>query len=583
VEFRAPVDLDGDPLDGGHSGIVVVGEALGGGGGGGGGASAGASGSVSSSGAALGSGSTAGVAGGASLVLPADVAELDAVVEAHLAASPGLRSPIRTAAGDAAAAAAGGAYTVLSDGPEAGSARLGPNAAATVSSAVASEGVPALSSAKAAADEEEAEEAAWREAESRASSLAALAAAATEALNFSWSNLSLRDRVRFVNGWAVFSLVCDALVAASSCLNLTARMAHIPSEPGHAFLMGMGTALLWLSLLRYMEHERAYFNIVLTLRRAGPRVLRFLVGVLPIFIAYSLFALIMFSDRIPRFCDLRTSFVTLFANLNGDVVRETFMAILAYHPIIGQVFFYSFIALHIYVVLNIIIAVVEESYFITMTKTHAMEERIAEESEKTQLTEERAKAAVREAAMHSKVLAANEAWEKGERRVPVGTSAPAPSSSSGRRVGFQDQEADHGSSGGGASGSGGEGLASDASSPTDGDLGDDVRMLSALPPDLDPLHMPAKSDSNSVKDRGNSRLALLLRLSEWTEIVTGHEVGKPAAGSSAQGKVNSEGDAGSRGRKERRDGEGLTAGLLADQPRSSSASAVLGRTSTTRG
>lgn len=76
------------------------------------------------------------------------------------------------------------------------------------------------------------------------------------------------------------------------------------------------------SLLRTYGFYRTYFNIILTLRRAVPRVLRFLVGVLPIFISYVLFSVVVFSDRVPRFVDFGTAAVTLFANLNGDVLRE---------------------------------------------------------------------------------------------------------------------------------------------------------------------------------------------------------------------------------------------------------------------
>jgi hypothetical protein len=38
-----------------------------------------------------------------------------------------------------------------------------------------------------------------------------------------------------------------------------------------------GVALLWVGLLRYVEHNQSYFSVVLTLRRGVPRVLRYLV------------------------------------------------------------------------------------------------------------------------------------------------------------------------------------------------------------------------------------------------------------------------------------------------------------------
>lgn len=174
-----------------------------------------------------------------------------------------------------------------------------------------------------------------------------LAAAAAKALQTAWATMPWRDRLRFVNGWAILALAADVCNVASASLCLQGRLGSIPTEVSHALLMGFGLVFLWVGALRFMEHDRCvrggclatgprggapsahvasacrtYFNIILTLRRATPRVLRFLAGVLPVFLAYVLFAVVVFSDRVPRFVDFGTAAVTLFANLNGDVLRE---------------------------------------------------------------------------------------------------------------------------------------------------------------------------------------------------------------------------------------------------------------------
>ena len=118
--------------------------------------------------------------------------------------------------------------------------------------------------------------------------------------------------------------------------------------------------MLWVSMLRYVEHNQSYFSVVLTLRRGVPRVARYLVravtrtvacavvhlvaqlysspcrpccgcrcacqiGVMPIFMAYTVFAVVYFGADTSRFSTFQDAFVALFAVLNGDVVRETFM------------------------------------------------------------------------------------------------------------------------------------------------------------------------------------------------------------------------------------------------------------------
>ncbi len=310
-------------------------------------------------------------------------------------------------------------------------------------------------------------------------------AAAADALDTSWGALPLRDRLRLVSGWAVLSLVADACNAASAALNLRDRSAHIPQDENRSLVMGIGVSFLWLGVLRYLEHNRDYFNVVLTIRRAGPRVLRFLVGVLPVFIAYVLFAVVVFSDRIPRFADFRTAAITLFANLNGDVVRETFMAMIGYHPVVAQFFFYSFISLHIYVILNVVVAVVEESYFLTVEKTSDYAAKLAEEGDGGE----------------------EDGDEEGGEEGGEGGSGPRPPPSGGILPLLVASAAEGARKEGAAAGAAGAAGAG-------GGVGG-----AAATQDL--LATPAKSDSHSVKERPDSKLAVLLRLSEWDEVAKG--------------------------------------------------------------
>ena len=70
--------------------------------------------------------------------------------------------------------------------------------------------------------------------------------------------------------------------------------------------------------------------------------------------------------------------VTLFAVLNGDVVRDTFQALEADHLVTGQIFMYTFVSLFIFCCLNVTIALVEEAFFFTAERTAAIEGRKAD-------------------------------------------------------------------------------------------------------------------------------------------------------------------------------------------------------------
>ena len=358
------------------------------------------------------------------------------------------------------------------------------------------------------------------------------AAAAAVALDISWTSISWREWLKLVNGWAVLALAANALNITSCSWNINNRTAGVPTNFWHSLTMGGGVALLWLGVVRYVEHDRAYFNLILTLRRAAPRVLRFLVGVLPVFLGYSFFAVLLWGDRVPRFADPRTAFITLFANLNGDVVRETFMSLVNVHPITGQLFFYSFISLHIYVVLNIVIAVVEESYFITVAKTTDMAERAEEADERAKEAEAAARAMLHQREGEdapqppSRTSRVNGGGASGQgvlRGGGGGSKAPISRALSSAALLFTTHGAFDGGGGGGF-GTGGSAGGGGGSSSSSTDGGGGTTSLADVAP---------KADSHSLKQRapgtGSDRLATLLRLAEWDEVLTGERIGSSSA------------------------------------------------------
>ncbi len=196
-----------------------------------------------------------------------------------------------------------------------------------------------------------------------------------EALGLNWESIHWSHKLRLLNRWTIVSFaacVCNILAAS---LNLSGSVAHSPTTPFHSLMVALGCALLWIGLVRYLEHNVHYYSLVLTLRRGIPRVSRFLFGVLPVFMAFVMFSVVYFAAHAPRFGDVPTAAVTLFAVLNGDVVRDTFMDLIVFHPIVGQIFMYVFICLFIYVVLNVLIAVIEESFYSTAERNEQLLEK----------------------------------------------------------------------------------------------------------------------------------------------------------------------------------------------------------------
>lgn len=188
-----------------------------------------------------------------------------------------------------------------------------------------------------------------------------------------WDDLSCSDKMSFMNVWFVLGSLANVLGGVAAAIDIEGASTNNPTQLWRNLALGTAAALRCVCLLRYLAHNRSYYTLVLTLSRAVPRVLRFLLGVLPIFFAYSLFAVVVFGDQVEQFGSLWGSMVTLFAVLNGDVIRDTFMSLEVDHFIVGQVFMYSFVSLFIFCCLNVTIALVEEAFFFTAERSAELE------------------------------------------------------------------------------------------------------------------------------------------------------------------------------------------------------------------
>nr|CCA22571.1 mucolipinlike protein putative [Albugo laibachii Nc14] len=179
-----------------------------------------------------------------------------------------------------------------------------------------------------------------------------------------WLTMSLKLKLSLFNSLQVVIFVSLVSLLASSLWTLLVVKDHILLQYPHRLLYGSAILSLWITIVGYLEHNSYLYSIVLTLRWAIPRVTKFLVGVSPLFFGYTLFGTIYFGSQVEEFGSIVSSMVTLFAVMNGDVILDTFET-LACHSfnIIGNIYLFSFIALSIYVVLNIFIALVEEAFF----------------------------------------------------------------------------------------------------------------------------------------------------------------------------------------------------------------------------
>lgn len=91
---------------------------------------------------------------------------------------------------------------------------------------------------------------------------------------------------------------------------------------------------------------------------------QFILEAAPIFFGYTIFGTVAFGSVAYRFGTVAHTALTLFAILNGDVLRETFLSLVLQHSVplyVSATYLFSFLLLFMYVVLKVVLAVVEDA------------------------------------------------------------------------------------------------------------------------------------------------------------------------------------------------------------------------------
>ena len=186
--------------------------------------------------------------------------------------------------------------------------------------------------------------------------------------------LTLRGQMIKAKGWFVFTLLGHFIqsLACLTCLRLFSASEDVSIRAG---LLGMASLMAWISVLRYLRHFSTYYVLVRTLNLAIPKVGRFCAGVAPIVFGYALLGTSFFWQS-TNFQDVSSSVLTLFSVLNGDMIHDAFMDLRNFSPLGGPLYLASFIFLFMYVVLNVFLSIVEESFSAASKQETVFEETV---------------------------------------------------------------------------------------------------------------------------------------------------------------------------------------------------------------
>ncbi|XP_073998934.1 mucolipin-3-like isoform X2 [Rhodnius prolixus] len=185
--------------------------------------------------------------------------------------------------------------------------------------------------------------------------------------NYYKKELSLEGRWEFWNLWYIMILVNDTLIIIGSCIKEEIERKQFVGDQWNtcSVCLGTGNLLIWFGVLRYLGFFKTYNVVILTLKKAFPKVIRFLSCAILIYAGFTFCGWLILGPYHIKFRTLASTSECLFALINGDDMYATFSIMAVKSSVLwwySRLYLYSFISLYIYVVLSLFISIIMDAY-----------------------------------------------------------------------------------------------------------------------------------------------------------------------------------------------------------------------------
>lgn len=179
--------------------------------------------------------------------------------------------------------------------------------------------------------------------------------------------LSFDGRLEFLNLWYIMIIINDLLIIIGSAMKEQIERKYFGSDHWNvcSIFLGTGNLLVWFGVLRYLGFFKTYNVVILTLKKAAPKVARFLICAILIYAGFTFCGWLILGPYHMKFRSLATTSECLFALINGDDMFATFSITSFKSPMLwwySRIYLYTFISLYIYVVLSLFISVIMDAY-----------------------------------------------------------------------------------------------------------------------------------------------------------------------------------------------------------------------------
>lgn len=179
--------------------------------------------------------------------------------------------------------------------------------------------------------------------------------------------LSFNGRLEFLNIWYIMIIVNDLLIIMGSAIKEQIERNQFTNDQWNicSLFLGTGNLLVWFGVLRYLGFFKTYNVVILTLKKAAPKIFRFSICALLLYAGFMFCGWLILGPYHMKFRSLATTSECLFSLINGDDMFATFSIMSKKSPMLwwfSRVYLYSFISLYIYVVLSLFISVIMDAY-----------------------------------------------------------------------------------------------------------------------------------------------------------------------------------------------------------------------------
>lgn len=173
-----------------------------------------------------------------------------------------------------------------------------------------------------------------------------------------WESLGFREKLRLANFWILFNIIGNLSQFFSGVITVLDNGTLLKV---HEALIGLGTFCAWVGLVQYLDHTSKTYTIINTIKRSSSVLGPYLIGILPIFMAYCFLGICLFW-KTGIYTGTTSSMVAAFALINGDSVYAFFSASYEVNSFLGQLYMYTFIVFFICCVHNIFIGIIQEGF-----------------------------------------------------------------------------------------------------------------------------------------------------------------------------------------------------------------------------